>query len=329
MSTPWIFTALVCLISACFVASAPTQQTARDSQTNIPDFVLKYAPIFYLHSKETHFPTDLATFLTHTTPRTNFAALPNPANPLTLSNLNQLGADTYLTSMTDITTSPGWLTGSAPNTSGSTPGTNSAMIINTKKDNSIDPFLEFGTHVGDWEHVMLRFGTAGSAPEALWYSQHGNGQAFRYGAVEKDGDGVRPVVYVARGSHANYAIPGTHAHGIPNVDLPGGALEDYADKGRRWDARGSSWVYAFDAESGKFTAYGDAPVAWLGFEGRWGDQEYPKSDRRQVDLFGQKKFVSGPTGPRDKQLNRKDVCPDNGILCILRSVLVPRSVEDA
>lgn len=191
------------------------------------------------------------------------------------------------------------------------------------------PFLDFGTHVGDWEHVMLRFKTAGSAPEALWYSQHGNGQAFRYGAVEKDGDGVRPVVYVARGSHANYAIPGTHAHGIPNLNLPGGALEDYTDKGRRWDALGSSWVYAFDAESGKFTAYGDAPVAWLGFAGRWGDQEYPKSDKRQVDLFGQKKFVSGPTGPRDKQLNRKDVCPDNGILCILRSVLVPKSVEDA
>jgi hypothetical protein len=35
------------------------------------------------------------------------------------------------------------------------------------------------------------------------------------------------------------------------------------------------------------------------------------------------KYVSGPTGPEDKQLNRTKVCPDNGDLCIVRTALGP------
>jgi hypothetical protein len=38
-------------------------------------------------------------------------------------------------------------------------------------------------------------------------------------------------------------------------------------------------------------------------------------------------LVQGPTGPADKQLNRNNVCPDNGNDCILRGILVPRNAE--
>lgn len=175
---------------------------------------------------------------------------------------------------------------------------------------------------------MIRFPDATSPPEAIWYSQHANGQAFRYSVVEKDTDGVRPVAYVAKGSHANYAIPGTHSHVIPNLNLPFGTLQDYTNKGYRWDSMRSCFFYSFDSGNGTFTAYNDAPVQWLGFRGKWGDQEYLESDKRQASLFGYKKFVGGPTGPPDKQLNREKVCPDNGIPCILRSILVPRVVDD-
>jgi hypothetical protein len=146
--------------------------------------------------------------------------------------------------------------------------------------------------------------------------------------VEKDREGIRPVAYVAKGSHANYAIPGTHAHDIPNLNLPFGALEDVTDKGSMWDPVASSWVYESESGNGTFEAFGGAPVGWLDFRGRWGDEEYPAGDRRQVEVFGQKKFVGGPTGLVDKQLDRKEVCPDNGVWCIVRSVLVPRSVEE-
>jgi hypothetical protein len=307
--------------------------------------LIHQAPLLYLYSEETNFPTDLTTFLDNVTPKVNYTLTSDPPNPLTVSNVNQLGADVYLTSNNDPTTSPAWLSGTAPDSNGHTTGKDSAIIINYKNDNSVDvfyfyfyafnpgtnvlslPFLNFGNHVGDWEHTMLRFPSADSPPEAIWYSQHANGQAFKYSTVEKDSDGVRPVVYVAQGSHANYAITGKHSHVIPNLNLPFGALEDYTDKGKRWDSVGSSWTYQFDATSSAFTALDGGPVEWLEFKGRWGDQAYPDSDKRQVDVFGQKKYVDGPTGPADKQLNRKDVCPDNGILCILRSVLVPRATN--
>lgn len=32
---------------------------------------------------------------------------------------------------------------------------------------------------------MIRF--SNGQPEAIWYSQHANGEAFTYGAVEKEG----------------------------------------------------------------------------------------------------------------------------------------------
>lgn len=159
-------------------------------------------------------------------------------------------------------------------------------------------------------------------PEAIWYSQHANGQAFKYRTVEKRD--VRPVVYVSKGSHANYAMPGVHDHVIPNLNLPAGVLQDYTDRGTLWDPLLSAEFYRFDAGAVSFAPYRPgAAVEWLAFRGRWGDKEYPKGDRRQVKLFGQAKFVDGPTGPVDKQLGRSKICPENGILCIVRNILVP------
>jgi hypothetical protein len=176
-----------------------------------------------------------------------------------------------------------------------------------------------GNHVGDWEHTMVRF--SNGIPQAIWFSQHANGQAFHYRTVEKQG--LRPVAYSSKGSHANYAMPGTHDHVIPNLNLPAGVLEDYTDRGALWDPLLAAYFYAFKQGTGTFEPCGDAPVEWLAFKGRWGDEEYPSSDSRQFKLFGQAKFVGGPTGPADKQLVREKVCPDNGILCIVRNVLVP------
>lgn len=172
---------------------------------------------------------------------------------------------------------------------------------------------------------MVRF--SNGIPQSIWYSQHANGQAFTYATVEKTDSG-RPIAYSAKGSHANYAIDGTHDHTIPNLNLPGGVLEDYTNRGTYWDPLLSAYFYRFDAGANTFGAYDEAPVNWLYFKGRWGDEEYPTSDRRQVKLFGQAKFSSGPTGPADKQLNRSNVCPENGKKCILRQILVPRGVED-
>lgn len=135
------------------------------------------------------------------------------------------------------------------------------------------------------------------------------------------------MVYVANGTHATYATSGTHDHTIPDVNLPQGPVEDYTDSGSFWDPAMSAYWYSYDASSQQFTAYDDStPVNWLYYTGHFGDKQYPTSDPRQENILGINglyKYTDGPTGPEDKQLNRTDVCPDNGILCIVRPVLGP------
>jgi hypothetical protein len=106
--------------------------------------------------------------------------------------------------------------------------------------------------------------------------------------------------------------------------LPQGLIEDHTDAGPLWDPTLSAYFYQYNAKADSFTAYDSShPTAYLNFNGKWGDQQYPGSDRRQSDFFGLKKHGGGPTGIRNKQLNRKKVCPDNGQLCILRPILGP------
>lgn len=62
--------------------------------------------------------------------------------------------------------------------------------------------LRFGNHVGDWEHTMVRF--VNGVPDTVYYSEHSNGAAYKYSAVEKIG--VRPVSYTGIGTHANYPV---------------------------------------------------------------------------------------------------------------------------
>lgn len=172
---------------------------------------------------------------------------------------------------------------------------------------------------------MIRF--KNGVPSQVWYSQHGFGQAFAYQCLEKQG--LRPVAYSGNGSHATYATKGTHDHTIPNLNLPGqGLLTDYTDQGTLWDLLSNAYFYSYNPGANTFTAYDSSyPTAWLQYVGRWGDQQYPDSDPRQHKIFGidaTAQYTDGPTGPQDKQLNRKNVCPESeGYICNVRTQLAP------
>lgn len=84
------------------------------------------------------------------------------------------------------------------------------------------------------------------------------------------------------------------------------------------------YSYIYDSEWKNFTkAVGVGPgwldeisedSTWLNWEGHWGDQQYPESDPRQECLAvrgsSECRYVSGPTGPITKNLNREAVCED-------------------
>lgn len=205
--------------------------------------------------------------------------------------------------------------------------------------------VRYGNHVGDWEHCMIRF--EGGVPRALFLSEHEGGQAYAWSALEKmqpqqqDGDASvpplpeRPVIYSAVGSHAMYAVPGPH----PYV-LPFHMLKDETDKGPLWDPAKNNLAYFYDyvagrEEGGRVMAEDgdeaeeievlsvqaaqlaslvpaasnpDAPTSWFHYDGTWGDEVYELADKRQWRLFGQYHYLTGPQGPKFKNLERQKVC---------------------
>ncbi|RVD90437.1 uncharacterized protein DFL_001402 [Arthrobotrys flagrans] len=316
----------------------------RGAPPGVPQYALDYAPLVYLHSDDEYRPSNIRSMLRNTQPLVNFQPIPGAPKPVTLDNLDQLnnfgGDSVYLTSVKDVAvdSQQAWLKGVTPDATGLTNGAISAAILVNEKDatttdvfyfyfynfNSGPPVwgIKFGDHVGDWEHMMVRF--QNGVPSALWYSQHADGQAFTYEAVEKLGQ--RPIGYSAKGSHANYAMGGRHDHTIPNFNLPGAFfLVDDTNKGVLWDPTLSAYYYKFDAGTNSFTSYNPAsPVNWLYFKGKWGDQQYPKEHEGQYILFGQARYSSGPTGPLGKELQRKDVCPSNVKPCWVRPFLTAK-----
>src|SRR6478736_8802172 len=107
--------------------------------------------------------------------------------------------------------------------------------------------IHAGLHEGDWEMVQLRLGDDDAAPDLAVYAQHKGGEALAWGNVRKEG--CRPLVYVARGSHASYF----------SIDTVGrGNWLDRADGRRR--ARTGEELRIVD----------DASPPWVLWPGLWG-----------------------------------------------------------
>ncbi len=109
-------------------------------------------------------------------------------------------------------------------------------------------------HEGDWEGITVIL--SGGSPSYTAYSQHDAGQRAAWTDVEKV-DGTHPVVYVARGSHANYYRPYQGKLGAANDDVNG--------DGATLQAQDCSIVILGEPSNHP------ADQGWLDFGGRWGD----------------------------------------------------------
>jgi hypothetical protein len=108
--------------------------------------------------------------------------------------------------------------------------------------------LNIGLHEGDWEMVQLRM--HGDTPDLAVYAQHRNAEVRPWTQVQKvPGDANRPMVYVARGSHASYFEAGFHETEV---------WYDLAD-GKRNSPRCALEIV------------GDGDPAWIDWPGVWGD----------------------------------------------------------
>jgi len=311
--------------------------------SQIPQYILDYAPLVHLYSGEQYWPCDMGDHLYHTTPELNYTPVRTSLQHPRLENLNDLnrwesGRFMFLTSNDNVEDYPEWLLGeknipAAPplspkshrdyssraaiqGTEGGRSDAPAVLIAVNKGHGIVDAFwfffysfnqgnvviLRFGNHVGDWEHTVVRFHNG--RPKAVFVSEHFFGQAYSYQAMEKISK--RPVVYSATGTHAMYATPGTHSY-----ILPWGLLHDQTDKGPLWDPALNSLMYTYDVRNdglrpSNFTP--TAPTGWFHFAGHWGDKQYPLGDSRQYLFAGNYHYVSGPLGPKFKNLGRRKIC---------------------
>ena len=140
-------------------------------------------------------------------------------------------------------------------------------------------------HEGDWELVEIVFPglsvgdiiAQNQEPLFAAYSQHQAGQRMSWEDMKVQGlvEDTHPSVYVARGSHANYFLPGQYW-----------SVLDFDDTGlESWNRIQPDEVVLLD-ESDEITQ------DWLSFQGKWGENLGFTISVEQL-TFGQ----SGPYGP--------------------------------
>jgi len=308
------------------------------SAQSFPDFILAFAPLSHIYSGEKYYPSDIASFVTHVTPEVSFTPI---ASSAVISSLSAFPTNAYLTSNDQITNNPtiDWITDTENIPNGDGLSTAPATIIAVNKtiegEDVVDVFyfyfydynhgnsvldIDFGDHVGDWEHTMVRF-TSDGEPLNIYLSAHSSGTAYNYSTlINTTTSETRAVTYIATGTHANYATAGTQ-----DYTFVGDLLTDSTDNGPIWDVTLNYRGYWFDNSTQTFSTAengGDATdvgTDWLGFLGKWGDEEYPDSHSDQYCIFGECHWVDGPTGPVDKNLGRNAVCQTESGCTILSS----------
>lgn len=124
------------------------------------------------------------------------------------------------------------------------------------------------SHEGDWELVEVEL-DGGGQPARVSASQHAYGKMRRWRDTEtRDG---HPVIYVAKGSHANYFEPGDHAVELGGIPTP--VVVDETD------GFAEGVVMETDILPLPGTAFDIPGFWWLNFRGSWGeDNGNPNGD---------------------------------------------------
>ena len=152
-------------------------------------------------------------------------------------------------------------------------------------------------HEGDWEAVSVILDLRGK-PRSAGYSQHSAGTRRDWAKVPKNG--VRPLVYVALGSHANYFVPGDNRLDSRVVDpllieiitSYGAQPVDHTGRGRTLRPR--------------LARVRSKSPSWMAFAGTWGEDGY-------VHFPGNAPLASG-AGPRGPAFHEQWLSPVKEVL---------------
>ena len=126
-------------------------------------------------------------------------------------------------------------------------------------------FNNFGNyHEGDWEMVQVDLDN-NFQPTGAAYSQHTGATKRLWDFMElRD---THPVVYVAKGSHANYFAPGDYI--VPVNNLPD--QTDHAEKNDREPIHEPLVEVLPDIGADDLASLAGSPFYWLAYQGAWGE----------------------------------------------------------
>lgn len=268
-----IFVSSKCLWLSLSLYSAVSRASPSSDDIKL---AMKYAPLWKFHKEENYFPSTIENFLTGMKVEDGdgnvVLSTPNTDN---LDNLPNQGSNMYLT--TDIESGmKGFLRGQNPSTNASKAYT----ILVSKPSKIVDiyywlftPFnlgkaplsiidYTFGDHVSDWEHMRVRT-KKGKATHVEYFahSQSGSG-IIPWSQAPKFDNGLRPVGYVANGSHGFWNASGTFTYlQIANIKVQ----DVTSDDGVAWDIQNDLQVY-------KFPDIYNGTDGWLNYKGLWGNR---------------------------------------------------------
>ncbi len=165
-----------------------------------------------------------------------------------------------------------------------------------------------GRHVGDWEHVSLRFENTSQKLISVYMSQHDGGGMFSANTPGLLYQGQHPVVFSAKYSHGNYPLAGTLYYvRVTSYDWELGTfsidLFDLTGVGKSFET--------YQPGNYEVISSNTFPVRepdWLRYQSRWGqylknifsmDFHWPFPDIH-IYQYDEKEVSGGPSGPAMK-----------------------------
>jgi hypothetical protein len=148
-------------------------------------------------------------------------------------------------------------------------------------------------HEGDWEVVNVVL-SQDQEPLLVGYSQHCRGERRSWDTAPR-WRGHHPIVYVARGSHANYMEQGTHAWST--ACLPPQVLAFFNGAGLPLPAdftgdEASAGPATLGSDETRIVRVSGDEPAWMAFPGTWGELQFLHADPIGTQVSGQ-----SPVGP--------------------------------
>ena len=285
------------VLLALALAGLPASSTAQSGMPQLDRLLARHVPILVLHPAERFAPVAVDGFIADSDlQRRTAAGWETVGGPLPVGG-RELRLDQRLCSARDgIAATPCYAGAQAAHASGPV-----VYAAARRRGSRIDlqywlwyPYNPYSptvppgelwqVHEGDWEAVSVIVDLRGT-PLVVGYSQHSAGVRRHWAAVPKRG--LRPLVHVALGSHANFPSPGVHRFDprlvsplfISVIEQNGGRAVDHTGRGRAVRPR-LVRVFAISP-------------SWMRFGGTWGEDEYLKVPTGQPTPSG----GAGPRGP--------------------------------